>query len=1129
MTVAIVAAPLLVGSTAPPLSALGPQLTLAAPQHVEVGQAIEIEVSLQNAPAVAGYEASVRFDKTAAEFGGVVFGSGKASGDVVTTITDAPAGGIAYAAYTCRAAGCPADDASASQAALQRQQVRIEPLQAGRYTVSFDQLKFVDLQGHAVGVDVPAKSVTIDVGAATSVYSSSPAAFALPGDSSGTPAASALDVDHVGGVTSADVYDLAASWTDARRYATCTPPDAGDPNGDGCLDVADLQLVGGANNASAAAPTGPTAAGSVGPRLEVAGVPWVVNTTNDLPDSNIGNGKCETAAGNHECSLRAAIHESNATAGPDTITFNIPGGGVKTIQLGTALPTLTDSAGVTIDGYTQPGSQKNTDPVISNAVIMVNVRGNGVATTDFGAFRITSSNNRIQGLAVWNVFDHFELTAPGATNNVIAGNFIGSDAGSSFLAPSSTEGGSGVAIRNGANHNLVGTPALADRNVIGGTPSTGIRIEHVGSRINTVQNNLFGLKPHGDGGLPLGWSGVDTQFGASDNLIGGAGQYEHNVISGAKYTAIDLSHQVNTTANRVYNNFIGTTAAGNATTPYTKNVYGVAIKDAVEDNFISGNVIGGSTGQGAIWVKFDYNGRNYIFDNHIGVALDGTALPNAQYGMFIQGHDMQVGPGNVIANNTAGGVVVTDANGSAPNTSIRNRITGNTFGSNNGKLAIDLTPGLSPNLTTGTVAAASNGPTPNDAGDGDSGPNTFLNYPVLSPASTTSATGSVCANCRVEVYKAVADTFGRGVGQKLIGVATAAADGTFNAVIGNVAVGDKIAGITIDTAGNTSEFSPLATVTTVGAPPPQPPTTSASSFKSLQPARLLETRPNLPTVDGQFQGGGPVGRGGTVELVVAGRGGVPADASAVSLNVTVTEAVGPGFVTAYPCGSQRPVASNLNYVAGQTVPNLVISQVGAGGTVCLFVSEGTHLVADVTGYFPPGSEFESLVPARLLETRADLPTADGQFQGTGALGRDSTLALPVAGRGGVPANATAVVLNITATGPSGPGFVTAYPCGGARPVASNLNFVAGQTVPNLAIVRLSSDGTVCLYAMESTHLIADVEGYFTPDSSFGSLVPARLLETRAGLPTVDGQFQGGGPVGRGSTLTLTVNGRGGVP
>jgi hypothetical protein len=219
----------------------------------------------------------------------------------------------------------------------------------------------------------------------------------------------------------------------------------------------------------------------------------------------------------------------------------------------------------------------------------------------------------------------------------------------------------------------------------------------------------------------------------------------------------------------------------------------------------------------------------------------------------------------------------------------------------------------------------------------------------------------------------------------------------------------------------------------------------------------------------------------------------------------------------------------LNYVAGQTVPNLVISQVGAGGTVCLFVSEGTHLVADVTGYFPPGSEFESLVPARLLETRADLPTADGQFQGTGALGRDSTLALPVAGRGGVPANATAVVLNITATGPSGPGFVTAYPCGGARPVASNLNFVAGQTVPNLAIVRLSSDGTVCLYAMESTHLIADVEGYFTPDSSFGSLVPARLLETRAGLPTVDGQFQGGGPVGRGSTLTLTVNGRGGVP
>jgi hypothetical protein len=458
---------------------------------------------------------------------------------------------------------------------------------------------------------------------------------------------------------------------------------------------------------------------------------------------------------------------------------------------------------------------------------------------------------------------------------------------------------------------------------------------------------------------------------------------------------------------------------------------------------------------------------------------------------------------------------------------VRNRITGNIFGYNNGKLAIDLAPGMASNALP--AAIPSDGPTPNDPGDGDVGPNTFLNYPVLNPASTTSATGTVCANCRVEVYKAVADTFGRGVGQKLIGVGTAAADGTFNAVVGNVVVGDTIAAITIDTVGNTSEFSPLATVTTVGAPPPQPPTTSASSFTSLQPARLLETRPNLPTVDGQFQGGGLVGRGGTVELVVVSRGGVPADASAVSLNVTVTESVGAGFVTVYPCGSQRPLASSLNYVAGQTVPNLVISHVGAGGAVCLFVSEGTQLIADVTGYFPPGSGFESLVPARLLETRAGLSTVDGQFQGVGAAARDSTLELTVLGRGGVPADATAVVLNVTVTEPTGPGFVTAYPCGAPRPLASNLNFVAGQTVPNLAIVRVGTGGKVCLYTMESTHLVADVDGYFTPDSTFGSLVPARLLETRAGLQTVDGQFQGGGPVGRGSTVALKVTDRGGVP
>ena len=205
-----------------------------------------------------------------------------------------------------------------------------------------------------------------------------------------------------------------------------------------------------------------------------------------------------------------------------------------------------------------------------------------------------SANNRIQGLAIYNVFNHFELTGAGATGNVIVGNFIGSDAGSTFFAPASATGGSGITMVSGTNHNVVGTAALADRNVIAGTPSTGIRIQHGGTNNNVVQNNIFGLKPHGDARLRLGYSGIDIQFDAKNNLIGGPGLHEGNVISGATFAGVDLSHNPGTTGNRVANNFFGTTPAGNASPAFTRNFHGVSIKDNVEDNFVSDNVIGGS-------------------------------------------------------------------------------------------------------------------------------------------------------------------------------------------------------------------------------------------------------------------------------------------------------------------------------------------------------------------------------------------------------------------------------------------------------------------------------------------------------------------------------------------------------
>ena len=238
-------------------------------------------------------------------------------------------------------------------------------------------------------------------------------------------------------------------------------------------------------------------------------------------------------------------------------------------------------------------------------------------------------------------------------------------------------------------------------------------------------------------------------------------------------------------------------------------------------------------------------------------------------------------------------------------------------------------------------------------------------------------------------------------------------------------------------------------------------TWSASSFVPLVPARLLETRAGSATVDGLFAGVGVRGAGSVTELVVAGRGGVVGDASAVVLTVTVTEPVSAGFVTVFPCGSPRPLASNVNFVAGSTVANSVVSGVGVGGRVCLFTMAATQLVVDVNGYFPASSSFAALVPARLLETRAGLATVDGLFAGVGVRGAGSVTELVVAGRGGVVGDASAVVLTVTVTEPVGAGFVTVFPCGSPRPLASNVNFVAGSTVANSVVSGVGVGGRVC--------------------------------------------------------------------
>jgi hypothetical protein len=326
----------------------------------------------------------------------------------------------------------------------------------------------------------------------------------------------------------------------------------------------------------------------------------------------------------------------------------------------------------------------------------------------------------------------------------------------------------------------------------------------------------------------------------------------------------------------------------------------------------------------------------------------------------------------------------------------------------------------------------------------------------------------------------------------------------------------------------TTTTTPPPTTTTPPPPGPGQPA-PGTDHVALTPARLADTRTGATTVDGLFAGTGIQQRGTTMELQVSGRGGVSADAAAAVLNVTVADATGGGFVTVYPCGEAQPTASNLNFVAGSIVPNAVVAKIGAAGKVCLFVSNDTQLVVDVNGYFPATTTLHSINPARVLDTRTGYTTIDGLQQGGGMSAGGTSTAVQIDNRATVPADATAVVLNVTVTEAQQPGFVAVYPCGTAVPTASNINYLTGSTVANLVVSKIGADGNVCIFSNSTTHLVVDVDGYFPALTSYSALDPARLLDTRPGFSTIDGQFVGADIRPAGTITELTVTNRGGVP
>jgi 2',3'-cyclic-nucleotide 2'-phosphodiesterase (5'-nucleotidase family) len=303
-------------------------------------------------------------------------------------------------------------------------------------------------------------------------------------------------------------------------------------------------------------------------------------------------------------------------------------------------------------------------------------------------------------------------------------------------------------------------------------------------------------------------------------------------------------------------------------------------------------------------------------------------------------------------------------------------------------------------------------------------------------------------------------------------------------------------------------------------------TPAETSIVPVVPARLFDTRPAV-TVDGQQSNVGRRTAASTSEVQVAGRGNVPTDAIAASVNVAAITAGAAGFLTLYPCGSARPEASTLNFAAGQTIANGATIKLGTGGKICVYSDQATDLIVDVTGYVPAGSTIGSVLPARLHDTRP-AATVDGQESNTGRRTAGSTTTIQVGGRGNVPATAQAATVNVAAINAGAAGFLTLYPCGSARPEASTLNFAAGQTVANGATIKLSTGGTICVYSDQATDLILDVTGFVPAGSNLGTVVPARLFDSRPAA-TIDGQQTNAGRRAPGSTTEVTVGGRGNVP
>lgn len=296
---------------------------------------------------------------------------------------------------------------------------------------------------------------------------------------------------------------------------------------------------------------------------------------------------------------------------------------------------------------------------------------------------------------------------------------------------------------------------------------------------------------------------------------------------------------------------------------------------------------------------------------------------------------------------------------------------------------------------------------------------------------------------------------------------------------------------------------------------------NGGEYVSLTPARIENSVDALGTY------AAPLSGPGKRSYVISGRGGVPASGvSAVAVQVTIANATAKSYATVWAAGQTQPTVSQVSVQPDEDASNVVITALGAGGAVEVFLNAGSaDVLIDVHGYYTTPSSttaagsFQVVSPTRLADSRIGLGI------GTGRVGPGQTRTLQVTGVSGVPTSGVqAVALNVVMYQPTTLSYATVWDASAPRPAVSNVNAEPLTDTAGMVQVKVSPSGQVSLYNNAGdVDLVVDLAGYYLaatePDAAaFVPLTPTRILST------ITGHAVPAGPLLAGSTLS--VPGRG---